>query len=193
MFIVLEGPDGSGKTTLIEISKEYNLNKDIYYTTAFSSEYGKLAKQLLNSYYSKNINQTTKIELISKSIISTYDTVIAPLRDDNIVVCDRWVPSFYVYQDCKNNKEARDVYMQYFDYLVGLIVQPDHTFYLEVDQNTLLERIANRQKDLLDNYAVSNLSRIISGYKEFISNNKHNYTILTRDNIDQFVTFLRDI
>ncbi len=33
MFIVLEGPDGSGKTTLIEISKEYNLNKDIYYTT----------------------------------------------------------------------------------------------------------------------------------------------------------------
>ncbi len=83
--------------------------------------------------------------------------------------------------------------MQYFDYLVGLIVQPDHTFYLEVDQNTLLERIANRQKDLLDNYAVSNLSRIISGYKEFISNNKHNYTILTRDNIDQFVTFLRDI
>ncbi len=165
MLIVIEGPDGSGKTTLINNIKErFGIFK---YITPFETEYGYHTKKILSSPYSKDVDNITKADLMSRSLRSTYDEVINK-NPNEIYIIDRWAPSLYVYQQASVFPEIAACHRQYFDYLTGALVRPHYSFYLDGDIDVLINRITSRSEiDELDKYAIQKMDRIVKDYREF--------------------------
>lgn len=177
MLIVIEGPDGSGKTTLVkEISKQID---NCVVSNPFDNEYGKLVKQILN--YSKvklpDLQENNefhqfafKNELMKNAIYCAHEELKELFQSrDKIVLMDRWVPSFYAYQNPYLTKETSDFFSQYFDYHEGSMYRPDFSIYLLADKQTILERISGRgETDKLDDHFINRIDDIINDYNRFI-------------------------
>ncbi len=198
MLIVIEGPDGSGKTTLLNTLKErFGMFK---YITPFDTEYGVMVKKILTDPYSKGINNSTKADLMSRCIRSTYDEIIAKDLTD-IFITDRWSPSFYVYQQASTDLDVSACHRQYFDYMVGSLVRPRYSYYLETDSETLTNRITSRNTiDELDKYAISSMDKIVKEYIQFreIYDDRPYYEVLDASKsplelADQVTKYLRTL
>jgi len=198
MLIVIEGPDGSGKTTLINILKErFGMFK---YITPFDTEYGISVKKLLTSHYSKDIGTITKADLMSRSLRSTYDEIIKA-NPHEIYIIDRWVPSFYVYQEAVIFPEISACHRQYFDYLTGTISRPHYSFYLDGDIDVFVNRITGRDKiDELDRYAIQKMKQLVKSYQEYreYNDDKMYYQVLDTlqspsEIADQVTRYLRTL
>ena len=83
LFIVMEGPDGSGKTTQINLLKEY-LEE---------------VRQLILNPEHKEMSPVTEMLLYAASRAQLVHEVIGPaLEEGKIVISDRFVDSSIVYQ-----------------------------------------------------------------------------------------------
>ena len=104
MFISIEGPDCSGKSTIISILK------DKYPDALFIREPGttlfgeKIRNILLNSEY--DLDPVSEILLFSSSFCETSQKVIKPaLNKNELIISDRWYYSTIAYQCYANNNK----------------------------------------------------------------------------------------
>lgn len=102
-FIVIEGCDNSGKTSLIKRLKEiYKSNKDIIFIkepgfTDFSKSIYKLIK-------SNNLDEESKMHLFSAERINLVKEVILPaLAENKTIICERFALSMWAYQCSSDN------------------------------------------------------------------------------------------
>lgn len=102
-FIVIEGCDNSGKTSLIKKLKEiYKNNKDIIFIkepgfTDFSKSIYKLIK-------SNNLDEESKMHLFSAERINLVKEVILPaLAENKTIICERFALSMWAYQCSSDN------------------------------------------------------------------------------------------
>jgi len=128
----------------MEVCKWFReLGYKIYYTkTPTETDLGKFCRE-----------QNGKLSPISLACLLASDKYqcvkeeIQPKLDDgNIVLCDRFILSAYLY----NNMDGVD-----FDFTRGLyseILKPDHNFVLELDASLVIENINNRDSKSLDKY-----------------------------------------
>ena len=102
-FIVIEGCDNSGKTSLIKKLKEiYKNNKDIIFIkepgfTDFSKSIYKLIKN-------NNLDEESKMHLFSAERINLIKEVILPaLAENKTIICERFALSMWAYQCSSDN------------------------------------------------------------------------------------------
>jgi thymidylate kinase len=180
MLVVLEGPDASGKTTILNHLK--TIYPNAICTNVFDNEYGRLVKQLLNyvfikkyqfkdTPFAKEFSRIHKLELMKNVISNTYTLMEENIvSNDTLVIMDRWVPSFYAYQKPYLNQEILDFFSQYFDYHEGLFTRPNFSFYLMPPQKVIIDRLhAKRDKDHLDDHFIEHITSIIKDYYYFFS------------------------
>lgn len=177
MLIVLEGPDGAGKTTILNHLK--NHFPDAIFTNPFDNDYGKLVKQVLNYEFLINYkyddNETKyriyKLELMKNVLCNAYTLLTEHIQSNKkLVIMDRWIPSFYCYQKPYYNKETSNFFSQYFDYHEGSFARPDFTFYLMPPKDIILDRLNSREsKDVLDHYFIDYIDSIIKDYNNYIN------------------------
>ncbi len=192
MFIVIEGPDGVGKSTVVNYITNNCSAAQAY--SPFDTEYGSLVKKLLSQKCSQDMMLSTKIELMSRVIISAYEEIVSAKRNNEIIIMDRWIPSFFVYQKVLLNNDARHIFDQYFDYHNGTFVKPDFTIYLTAPINELEKRLGTRERfDILDAYAVRNMKSILSGYQHFIDNYENQDKYIVYENTNDLNTLLEEI
>jgi dTMP kinase len=137
MFIVLEGPNGVGKTTVARAVANQSGNRapDVVVTREPSdSALGLLIR---------NMEQELEGEALCHACVADrlhhYATVIAPtLASGRWVVCDRYVPSSLVLQRL-DGLELDRIWA-----LNESAVPPDLTIYLADDPATLRTRLAQR-------------------------------------------------
>lgn len=100
MFIVVEGPDGSGKTyTASKLAEYYN---GLYVSALGTGPISKAAKAFFISEEGQKANQLQLIDMMIEALIETQELAIKPaLAEGKSVFCDRWLPSTFVYQVCK--------------------------------------------------------------------------------------------
>lgn len=144
MFIVLEGPDGSGKTTLAQALTESlrRLGLQVLYTfePTTSSEYGYAVRKILKA---EQICDPVYIsELLTADRGCHLETVVLPaIADGKWIVCDRYKYSALAYQQMQG-VDAQYLIESNRKYLV-----PDVTFILQPQKlSTLLERITRRSE-----------------------------------------------
>jgi len=151
MFIVFEGTDFAGKTT--QINKLYDLLKKNDRKNIKTREPGgtPMAEEIRNILKSDNtLNVDTQFRLFQGARLDHIDKVIRPaLKENKIVLCDRYVFSTYAYQ----NSALKDDYEweKYFKEISNLGAWPDAAIFFETSYETFLKRSVNIKKDVLEN------------------------------------------
>ena len=102
LFLTVEGPDGAGKTTQIELLRDYLSDKG--YDIIVCREPGgtPISEAVRNVILNKKFTEMghmTELLLYAAARAQLIEEVIRPaLEDGKIVICDRFVESSAVYQ-----------------------------------------------------------------------------------------------
>lgn len=169
IFIVFEGVDGAGKTSARDILvgklKQRFPDKTI---TAFRTPNGPIRDILLNR--TEKFPETAELLLYIASHLSTLTNYIKPaLERDEIVICDRFIDSTRAYQGYGRFLLA-DTEELIFDYLINDL--PDHTVYVDADEDICQERIAARgNADYMDREVSDFKSRVADGMRRIMNMN----------------------
>ncbi|MBP2070251.1 MULTISPECIES: dTMP kinase [Anaerococcus] len=152
-LIVFEGPDGSGKTTILK-----NINEkliDLGYPIMLVREPGgtSISEQIREIIIdNKNIEMNSKTEclLFAASRAQLVEEKIKPaLNRGEIILCDRFVLSSLLYQGVGRGLGIDEV-KKINDFATGFI-KPDLTIFFNIDYKTaLIRKRANFTADRLE-------------------------------------------
>jgi dTMP kinase len=168
MFITLEGPDGSGKTSHMQPLAEWLEGLGYRVHTAREPGGTLISEQIRNIIHDlKNteMHPHTETLLYQAARAQIVEQVIRPkLADGWIVLCDRYADSTLAYQGYGHQQNLDEV-RALVRYATGSLV-PDLTLLLDVDVETGLSR---RQKsggewNRLDAYQLDFHRRVRQGY-----------------------------
>lgn len=169
IFITMEGPDGSGKTTQIELLKKYLEDKG--YDIVITREPGgtdiseAIREIILNPKY-KEMSHMTELLLYASARAQLVNQVIKPaLEAGKAVICDRFVESSAVYQGIGRGLGVETVY-EVNNYALGS-VKPKLTIFMDLDAKEGIKRKKNQAE--LDRMELEDLSfheRVVEGYRQ---------------------------
>jgi dTMP kinase len=141
IFIVIEGLDGSGKTTQAKLLVEkLQKNYEVIFTTEPSN--GKIGSFIRNSYLYDNKRLPTEAEalLFSADRIEHCKTEIEPaLNEGKIVICDRYLYSTIAYQG--NAGLSTD----WIKTINARALQPDFCIFIDMPPERVLERLQRKR------------------------------------------------
>lgn len=166
-FIVFEGPDGSGKTTIIKKVKELLENKDYsisYYREPGGTQISEKIRSIIIDNENYMMDPKTEALLFASSRAQLVAEKILPdLKEGKIVICDRFVMSSLLYQGLGRSLGIENIKM-INDFATGDL-KPDLTLFFNIDYKTALERKrANFSPDRLENEDFSFHKTIFDGY-----------------------------
>lgn len=169
IFITMEGPDGSGKTTQIELLKTYLESKG--YDIVITREPGgtviseAIRAIILNTEY-QEMSHMTELLLYASARAQLVNQVIKPaLEEGKAVICDRFVESSAVYQGIGRGLGVSTVY-EVNNYALG-DVKPKLTIFMDLDAEEGIKRKKNQTE--LDRMEMEDLSfhkRVVEGYRQ---------------------------
>ncbi len=141
-FIVIEGLDGSGKSTQIKLLADYLTQKgEKVYITAEPQYYetGAYIRRILSESLDKNMYLQASLFLADRLEHITHPTlgIKKHLEDGETVICDRYYYSSFAYQGTASNMDwVMDINLKCPE-----ILKPDLCVFLDVNPNTCKERI----------------------------------------------------
>ncbi|MDD2636131.1 MAG: dTMP kinase [Bacteroidales bacterium] len=142
-FIVIEGLDGAGKSTQIELLKQYLTNKQIkfeyiHFPTTDSPIFGDMISRFLRGDFGslKQVHPNLVALLFAGDRYNMANTIRDWQSEGNLVINDRYVYSNIGFQCAKlNNEEEAN---KLFEWIIDLefnyykIPQPDLSIFLDV-------------------------------------------------------------
>jgi dTMP kinase len=173
MFITLEGPDGSGKTSHVKPLAEWLEGRGCRVHTAREPGGTTISEEIRNVIHDlKNteMHPHTETLLYQAARAQIVEQVIRPkLAEGWIVLCDRYADSTLAYQGYGHRQNLDEV-RTLVRYATGGLV-PDLTLLLDVDVEVGLKRSAQRHTDggewnRLDAYQLDFHRRVRAGYLE---------------------------
>lgn len=180
-FIVFEGPDGSGKTTVCDIVCQKLKDKgfDIVHTREPGGiDIAEQIRAIILDPKNTAMDSRTEALLYAASRRQhLIEKVLPAINDGKIVICERFVYSSLAYQG-----KARGIGYEGVKAINDFAIEgckPDITIYLDVDEKTGQSRINDRgNKDRLDAESINFHHLVNEGYKEIISLFKDNVKIV---------------
>ena len=182
LFITFEGGDGSGKSTQVNLLKDYldNLN----FETIKTREPGGTpsAEILRNLLTTGEVEKWTPMSEALLMWASRYEhliQVIEPaLNSGKNVICDRFYDSTYAYQGVAHNLGI-DKMEKLKKIIIGNI-EPDVTFVLDIDPKVGLKRSLDRsnQENRFENYNIDFHNKIRSAFLEIAKKNKNRCVVI---------------
>lgn len=148
-FITLEGPEGSGKTTIS--TRVVKILEDKGFKVLLTREPGgvEIAEQIRNVILDKN---NTKMDPKTEVLLYAaarrqhlVEKVLPALEAGYIVICDRFVDSSLAYQGVARNLGINEVYEMNLFAIND--VMPDKTLFFDIDYLKGLERIKVNQRE----------------------------------------------
>lgn len=181
-FIVFEGPDGCGKTTILDLVEKHFLEKGISVVRTREpggTDLGEEVRQIALSSKS-NISPMTEAFLMSTSRSQLVDELILPSLESSHVFTDRFVPSSLVYQGV-----ARDLGIEQIKELNDFALKglrPHITLYFAIDYESSLKRKELRgSTDNIEDEAEEFHKDIHQGYEIVYNMYKDYYNIVKID------------
>jgi dTMP kinase len=167
LFVVLEGPDKSGKSTQARllVEKLRALGREVVHTrepggTSFAEEVRRI---LLSTEHV--VRPVAELLLYEASRAQHTDEVLRPaLEGGKIVVCERYTLSTTVYQGYARGLSAKLV--ETANKLATGGLKPDLTFIVDIPDSEFSARDAGRAHDRLENEPAAFRRRVREGYRK---------------------------
>lgn len=188
-FITFEGPEGSGKTTIMQAVAD-KLQQD--YKIVMTREPGgvktgeKIRELLLDG---DAMDERTEALLFAASRREHLVGKVMPaLENGNIVLCDRYIDSSLAYQGYARGIGITEV-KSINEFAIDNMY-PDVTIYLDVSVEVGRQRIVENQRvqNRLDLESVNFHEKVVEGYKKIIHNESERFIIIDAEkSIDEVV------
>jgi len=183
MFITLEGPDGSGKSTHVGPLVEY-LRQQGYPVLTTREPGGTLISDqvravLLNRMENTAMHPRTEILLFLAARAQLVEEVIRPrLAAGDSILSDRYADSTLAYQGYGHGVDC-DLLRQLLDFATGNL-WPDLTILLDVDVEIGLRRrqTSGNEWNRLDAYKLAFHQRVRQGYLELAQRDPARWVII---------------
>jgi dTMP kinase len=172
MFITLEGPEGSGKTSHIKPLADWlTAQGHIVYTTREpgGTEIGDQVREVLVNMKNKDMHPRTELLLFQAARAQIVEQVLKPrLAAGEIVLCDRYFDSTLAYQGYGHNLFSLDDIRSLIRFATDGLV-PNLTILLDLDVELGLQRKGKSDEwNRLDAYTVEFHKRVRAGYHALV-------------------------
>ena len=182
LFVTLEGPDGSGKSTIAPLLAKRLIDDGVDLVLTREPGGVKISEDIRSIILDpKNITMDAKTEALLYAAARRQhliEKVLPALTDGKLVLCERFIDSSLAYQGY-GRKIGFD---QVYDLNMFAIEEhmPDLTIYFDIDEKTGLERIEKhrKDKDRLDSESLTFHSAVHEGYKEVLRRFKERIIII---------------
>jgi len=181
MFITLEGPEGSGKTSHVPYLVEYLRQKG--YTVFPTREpggtsIGEQVREVLHSMKNSEMHPRTETLLYQAARAQFVEQVVRPrLALGEIVLSDRYADSTIAYQGYGHQQDLEQVRALVVYATGGLI--PDLTLLLDVDVEIGIGRKTKSQEwNRMDAYTLEFHQRVRAGYLEMIKQDPRRWSVV---------------
>ncbi len=185
MFITLEGPEGSGKTSHIPYLVEYLREKGhvVFPTrepggTIISEQ----IRDILHDLKNAEMHPRTETLLYQAARAQIVEQVIKPRLDaGEIVISDRYYDSTIAYQGYGHQQDLEQV-RALVKYATGGLT-PDLTILLDLDIEVGLKRKTQNEMEWnrMDAYTVEFHKRVRAGYLEMVKEEPQRWVVVNSD------------
>ena len=176
IFITLEGLDGSGKTTISKLLKNWFLNHD--YDVVLTREPGGIGvaediRRVILDDKNKIMTPWTETLLYIAARKQHLEEYIIPcLKKNIIVICDRFSDSTSAYQGY-----ARGISIDQINKIQDIVLgtyKPNLTLYFDINPTESLKRIKSRteKQNRFDKEDAYFHKKVYEGYKTLIKQNR---------------------
>ena len=182
LFITFEGGDGSGKSTQVNLLKEYldNLNFETIKTREpGGTPSAEILRDLLTTGEVEKWTPMSEALLMWASRYEHLIQVIEPaLNSGKNVICDRFYDSTYAYQGVAHNLGIDK--MEKLKKIIIGDIEPDITFVLDIDPKLGLKRSLDRsnQENRFESYNIDFHNKIRSAFLEIAKKNKNRCVVV---------------
>ena len=172
MFITLEGPEGSGKTSHVPHLVEYLREKGIAIFPTREpggTSIGEQIREVLHSLKNTEMHPRAETLLYQAARAQFVEQILKPhLAAGEVVLSDRYADSTIAYQGYGHQQDLEQV-RQLVKYATGGLV-PDLTILLDLDVEIGLQRKKknNAEWNRMDDYEVKFYERVRKGYLEMV-------------------------
>lgn len=181
-FIVIEGPDGAGKTTLCQwISEEFGYKKH--------KCMGETFYKVSNHFEEGKVSASERFSFLCGEAINNSFIIKKELQDGNKIIFDRYYYSTLAYSEILENGITKDLL-----FLFNQLPQPDLVFLITADFKTMIKRIEERGDfEVLGNKfnKEENYHKLINNYMTFI--NDKSFIINNNGEIEATKATIREI
>lgn len=160
MFIILEGLDNAGKTTVAEIISKYFKDKgmNVCYSKELTTKVGTIIKEL---------NRERKLSSITKTFLFAADRQIRleefknNFEDYDIIIMDRYIYSAMAY------RVAEGVDLNWVKVVNDNVRKSDLAYYIDISPKESVNR--NSKKKFNIKYSLDYLEKVRKLYKELVT------------------------
>lgn len=169
MFITLEGPEGSGKSSQLPLLQDFliNMGYSVYSTREpGGTPIGDQIRDVLLDNQNIEMHPRAEILLFQASRAQLVEQVILPrIKRGEIVLCDRYADSTIAYQGYGHQVNL-EILSAIINYATGGL-KPDLTFLLDIDVRLGLQR-RKKEGDInrLDQLLIEFHQRVRQGYHQ---------------------------
>ncbi len=185
-FIVIDGPDGCGKSTQVELLIEWLSRNDIpvagFRDPGGTSIGEKIREIILNP---EHLAMSTETEVLLYMAARTQlwrEKIALSLNEKKCVVLDRWLSSTYAYQGWAGGFGVEKVITLAQDCLER--VWPDLTIILDVDIKTASGRL-KKQLDRMEAKGDIYHNKVRAGFLKFADEHENVFVVDASDNIEK--------
>ena len=182
LFITFEGGDGSGKSTQVNLLKDYldNLNFETIKTREpGGTPSAEILRDLLTTGEVEKWTPMSEALLMWASRYEHLIQVIEPaINSGKNVICDRFYDSTYAYQGVAHNLGIDK--MEKLKKIIIGDIEPDVTFVLDIDPKVGLKRSLDRsnQENRFESYNIDFHNKIRSAFLEIAKKNKNRCVVV---------------
>lgn len=168
IFISIEGADGSGKTTQIQMLKKYFEEKGFDVIVTREPGGTKISEQIRSIILDKthtNMSYITEMLLYAAARAQLVEQIIAPAKKEGkIIISDRFIDSSAVYQGIARGLGTKMVY-DVNQYAIAAC-EPDITFLLDIDATEGIGRKKNQKNlDRMEQETIDFHQMVADGYR----------------------------
>ncbi len=175
-FITLEGVDGAGKTTQIELLRQIPLAQNWLFTrNPGGTSFGQKLREILLNDRTCQLHEMAELFLYMADRAQHIHEIIQPaLRNGQIVICDRFIDSTLAYQGYGRGLNTELI--KQLNKIATSDLKPDLTILFDINPKIGLERA--KSKDKIEEEGLDFQQKIRLGFLQLVSEEPERFVII---------------